>query len=82
MICCIVFVTILLILIDCFCSFLEGNNPGEKLKSELQSLNSKGMQVQLELKGAANSSSKKASGGKGGAQKGGQTSRAAPKRKR
>ncbi|XP_025643191.1 LOW QUALITY PROTEIN: replication factor C subunit 1-like [Arachis hypogaea] len=61
---------------------LEGNNPGEKLKSELQSLNSKGMQVQLELKGAANSSSKKASGGKGGAQKGGQTSRAAPKRKR
>ncbi|RYR69196.1 hypothetical protein Ahy_A03g015730 isoform A [Arachis hypogaea] len=61
---------------------LEGSNPGEKLKSELQSLNSKGMQVQLELKGVANSSSKKASGGKGGAQKGGQTSRAAPKRKR
>ncbi|WJX43916.1 replication factor C subunit 1 [Trifolium repens] len=41
----------------------EGAATGEKLKSELQSLNSKGMQVQLELKGTG--SSKKTSGGRG-----------------
>ncbi|XP_012572832.1 replication factor C subunit 1 isoform X2 [Cicer arietinum] len=60
---------------------------GEKLKSELQSLNSKAMHVQFELKGTGNSSSKKASGGRGkgasaSAQKVAQTSKAPAKRKR
>ncbi|WVZ03567.1 hypothetical protein V8G54_024373 [Vigna mungo] len=44
---------------------LEGITKGEKLQSELQSLNSKATQVQLELKGTGNSSSKKASAGRG-----------------
>ncbi|KAG4980033.1 hypothetical protein JHK84_033609 [Glycine max] len=44
---------------------LEGTTKGEKLQSELQSLNSKATQVQLELKGTGNSSSKKTSGGRG-----------------
>ncbi|KAJ1393798.1 Strictosidine synthase, conserved region [Sesbania bispinosa] len=66
---------------------LEGTTTGEKLKSELQSLNSKAMQVQLELKGTGNSSSKKTSGGRGkgasaSVQKDAQTSRATAKRKR
>ncbi|XP_027344979.1 replication factor C subunit 1 isoform X3 [Abrus precatorius] len=60
---------------------------GEKLQSELQSLNSKAMQVQLELKGTGNSSSKKTSGGRGkgasaSGQKATQTSKATSKRKR
>ncbi|CAJ2654799.1 unnamed protein product [Trifolium pratense] len=63
----------------------EGATTGEKLKSELQSLNSKGMQVQLELKGAG--SSKKTSGGRGkgastSAKKVAQTSKTPAKRKR
>ncbi|GAU41667.1 hypothetical protein TSUD_272510, partial [Trifolium subterraneum] len=63
----------------------EGATTGEKLKSELQSLNSKGMQVQLELKGTG--SSKKTSGGRGkgasaSAQKVAQTSKTPAKRKR
>ncbi|KAK7263489.1 hypothetical protein RJT34_31080 [Clitoria ternatea] len=69
---------------------LEGTKTGEKLQSELQSLNSKAMQVQLELKGTGNSSSKKTPGGRGkgkgasaSGQKGAQTSKAATaKRKR
>ncbi|CAI8616102.1 unnamed protein product [Vicia faba] len=63
----------------------SGAATGEKLKSELQSLNSKGMQVQLELKGTA--SAKKASGGRGkgasaSGQKVAQTAKAPAKRKR
>ncbi|XP_024638026.1 replication factor C subunit 1 isoform X2 [Medicago truncatula] len=63
----------------------SGAATGEKLKSELQSLNSKGVQVQLELKGSG--SSKKVSGGRGkgasaSAQKGAQTSKTPAKRKR
>ncbi|KAE9620696.1 putative replication factor C subunit 1, P-loop containing nucleoside triphosphate hydrolase [Lupinus albus] len=57
-----------------------GTTTGEKLQSELQSLNSKAVQVHLELKGTGNSSSKKPSAGKGkgasvSAQKAGQTSK-------
>ncbi|CAL5211681.1 unnamed protein product [Lathyrus oleraceus] len=64
----------------------SGAVTGEKLKSELQSLSSKGMQVQLELKGTG-SSSKKASGGRGkgasaSGQKVAQTAKAPAKRKR
>ncbi|KAH9699364.1 Replication factor C subunit 1 [Citrus sinensis] len=44
---------------------------GEKLQSELQSLNSEGIEVQLELKGAGNSSAKRKPAGRG---KGGSTS--------
>ncbi|KAL5056339.1 hypothetical protein RYX36_037021 [Vicia faba] len=63
----------------------SGAATGEKLKSELQSLSSKGMQVQLELKGTA--SAKKASGGRGkgasaSGQKVAQTAKAPAKRKR
>ncbi|XP_027910745.1 replication factor C subunit 1 [Vigna unguiculata] len=63
---------------------LEGGiTKGEKLQSELQSLNSKAMQVELELKGTGKSSSKKASGGRGkGASASGKKAAQAPKRKR
>ncbi|CAJ1979080.1 unnamed protein product [Sphenostylis stenocarpa] len=66
---------------------LEGTAKGEKLQSELQSWNSKATEVQLELKGTGNSSSKKASGGRGkGASTSGkkvaQAPKTAPKRKR
>ncbi|XWS08179.1 hypothetical protein CRYUN_Cryun41cG0057700 [Craigia yunnanensis] len=67
---------------------LEGTTNGEKLQAELQSLNSKGIEVQMELKGAGNSSAKKAQagrgkGGKGSAEKnGGRGSGAGTKRKR
>ncbi|CAK7332077.1 unnamed protein product [Dovyalis caffra] len=43
----------------------EGTGNAEKLKSELQSLNSKGVQVEVELKGKANSNSKKTPTGRG-----------------
>ncbi|XP_047148226.1 replication factor C subunit 1-like isoform X2 [Vigna umbellata] len=60
-----------------------GITKGEKLQSELQSLNSKATQVQLELKGTGNSSSKKASAGRGkGASASGKKVAQAPKRKR
>ncbi|XP_057455870.1 replication factor C subunit 1 [Lotus japonicus] len=66
-----------------------GTTTGEKLQSELQSLNSKATQVQLELKGTEKSSSNKTSGGRGrgrgasaSAQKDAPASRAAAKRKR
>ncbi|XP_038901198.1 replication factor C subunit 1 isoform X2 [Benincasa hispida] len=49
---------------------------GEKLQLELQSLNKKGMQVQLDLKGMENSSAKK-SGGRG---RGGRSSQASEKK--
>lgn len=61
---------------------------GEKLQSELQSLNSEGIEVQLELKGAGNSSAKRkpAGRGKGGSasaeKKSGRGSGTAAKRKR
>ncbi|KAJ4724742.1 Replication factor C subunit 1 [Melia azedarach] len=61
---------------------------GEKLQSELRSLNSKGIGVQLELKGTENSSAKKKPAGRGkGAsasadKKGGRGSGTAAKRKR
>ncbi|KAF7805771.1 replication factor C subunit 1 [Senna tora] len=63
---------------------LEGTPTGEKLQSELESLNSKAMQVQLDLKGTGNSKAKKPAGrGKGAsAEKGGQASRGGAKRKR
>ncbi|XP_041991381.1 replication factor C subunit 1 [Salvia splendens] len=50
----------------------------QKLQSELQSLNSKAIKVQMELKGSASSSSKKAPAGRGG----GRGSGSASKRKR
>ncbi|KAI4334153.1 hypothetical protein L6164_018878 [Bauhinia variegata] len=64
-----------------------GTATGEKLQSELQSLNSKAMQVQLDLKGTGNSGAKNTSGGRGkgasaSAEKVGQSSRAGAKRKR
>ncbi|MBA0571630.1 hypothetical protein Golob_002013 [Gossypium lobatum] len=43
---------------------LEGTTNGEKLQAELQSLNSKGIEVQMELKGTGNSSAKKAPSGR------------------
>ncbi|EEF48685.1 hypothetical protein RCOM_1757250 [Ricinus communis] len=48
---------------------LEGTVNGEKLQSELDSLNSKGIKVEMELKGTANSNAKRtpSSRGKGGA---------------
>ncbi|TKY67003.1 Replication factor C subunit 1 [Spatholobus suberectus] len=66
---------------------VEGTTKGEKLQSELQSLNSKATQVQLELKGTGSSSSKKTSGGRGkGASASGQkvapTAKTTSKRKR
>ncbi|KAL4611280.1 hypothetical protein ACB092_08G112500 [Castanea dentata] len=67
---------------------LEGSASGEKLQMELQSLNSKGMQVELDLKGTGNSSAKKtpAGRGKGGSgsseKKGARGSGAGAKRKR
>ncbi|XWS74662.1 hypothetical protein CRYUN_Cryun01aG0017200 [Craigia yunnanensis] len=67
---------------------LEGTTNGEKLKAELQSLNSKGIEVQMDLKGTGNSSAKKApagrgKGGKGSAEKkGGRGAGAGTKRKR
>ncbi|XP_061372402.1 replication factor C subunit 1 [Gastrolobium bilobum] len=67
----------------------EGTTTGDKLQSELQSLNSNAMKVQLELKGTGNSSSQKTSAGRGrgkgasaSAQKVPQTSRGTSKRKR
>ncbi|KAM4083905.1 hypothetical protein ACB094_08G092500 [Castanea mollissima] len=65
-----------------------GSANGEKLQMELQSLNSKGMQVELDLKGTGNSSAKKtpAGRGKGGSgsseKKGARGSGAGAKRKR
>ncbi|XP_050285041.1 replication factor C subunit 1-like isoform X2 [Quercus robur] len=65
-----------------------GSANGEKLQMELQSLNSKGMQVELDLKGTGNSSTKKtpAGRGKGGSgsseKKGARGSGAGAKRKR
>ncbi|OMO94457.1 hypothetical protein COLO4_16322 [Corchorus olitorius] len=44
---------------------LEGTTNGEKLQAELQSLNSKGIEVQMDLKGTGNSSGKKAPAGRG-----------------
>lgn len=44
---------------------LEGTANGEKLQLELQSLNSKGVEVKLDLKGTGNSSAKKTSAGRG-----------------
>ncbi|WRX12714.1 DNA replication factor RFC1 [Theobroma cacao] len=70
---------------------LEGTTDGETLRAELQSLNSKGIEVQMELKGTGNSSAKKAPagrgrGGKGASgsaeKKGGRGSGAGAKRKR
>lgn len=66
---------------------LNGTTKGEKLQSELQSLNSKATRVQLELKGMGNSSSKNAAGGRGkgasaSGQKVAQTVKTASKRKR
>ncbi|XWS57097.1 hypothetical protein CRYUN_Cryun09bG0142200 [Craigia yunnanensis] len=49
---------------------LEGTINSEKLQEELQSLNSKGIEVQMELKGAGNTSAKKAPGGRGKGGKG------------
>ncbi|KAA0061743.1 replication factor C subunit 1 [Cucumis melo var. makuwa] len=54
----------------------ENSTNGEKLQLELQSLNKKGMQVQLDLKGVEDSSAKK-SGGRG---RGGRTSQASEKK--
>ncbi|XP_054813026.1 replication factor C subunit 1 isoform X2 [Prosopis cineraria] len=61
-----------------------GTTTGEKLRSDLQSLNSKGMQVQLDLKGTGNLSGRKTPAGRGkgasaSAEKGG---RGGAKRKR
>uniref|UniRef100_A0A5B7ACB2 Replication factor C subunit 1 n=1 Tax=Davidia involucrata TaxID=16924 RepID=A0A5B7ACB2_DAVIN len=68
---------------------LKGTVDGEKkLQLDLQSLNSKGIQVQVDLKGAGNTSAKKKplGRGKGGSEttekKGGRGSGAAAKRKR
>ncbi|XP_021296805.1 replication factor C subunit 1 [Herrania umbratica] len=70
---------------------LEGTTDGEKLQAELLSLNSKGIEVQMELKGTGNSSAKKAPAGRGGGgkrasgsaeKKGGRGSGARAKRKR
>ncbi|XP_022765613.1 replication factor C subunit 1 isoform X3 [Durio zibethinus] len=67
---------------------LEDTTNGEKLQAELQSLNSRGIEVQMELKGTGNSSAKKGlvgrgKGGKGSAEKkGGRGSGAGAKRKR
>ncbi|KAK9943191.1 hypothetical protein M0R45_008809 [Rubus argutus] len=68
---------------------LENSAAGEKLQQELQSLNKKGVQVQLDLKGAANPSAKRtpAGRGKGGSsgaseKKGGRGSGSGTKRKR
>ncbi|KAM1048947.1 hypothetical protein ACFX2C_028101 [Malus domestica] len=43
----------------------EGSAVGEKLQKELQSLNTKGVQVQFDLKGVPNSSAKKTPAGRG-----------------
>ncbi|KAK8504249.1 hypothetical protein V6N13_062601 [Hibiscus sabdariffa] len=69
---------------------LEGTTDGEKLQADLQSLNSKGIEVQMELKGTGNSSAKKAPAGRGkgggrtgsAEKKGGRGSGAGAKRKR
>ncbi|XVF82647.1 hypothetical protein PTKIN_Ptkin16aG0065700 [Pterospermum kingtungense] len=67
---------------------LEDTAKGEKLQAELQSLNSKGIEVQMELKGTGNSSGKKAAAGRGrggkasAEKKGGRGSGAGTKRKR
>ncbi|XP_050368525.1 replication factor C subunit 1 isoform X2 [Argentina anserina] len=68
---------------------LEGSAGGEKLQQDLQSLNKKGMEVQLDLKGAANKTAKRtpAGRGKGGSssateKKGGRGSGSGSKRKR
>ncbi|KAJ9189132.1 hypothetical protein P3X46_000462 [Hevea brasiliensis] len=50
---------------------LEGTADGKKLQSELNSLNSKGIQVEVELKGTENSNTKKTPRGRG---KGGSSS--------
>ncbi|XP_068330225.1 replication factor C subunit 1-like isoform X4 [Pyrus communis] len=63
---------------------------GEKLQKELQSLNTKGVQVQFDLKGAPNTSAKKTPAGRGrggsaaaaSVKKGGRGSGAGAKRKR
>ncbi|XP_048324213.2 replication factor C subunit 1 [Ziziphus jujuba] len=44
---------------------LEGSAVGEKLQQELQSLNSKGVQVQVDLKGSGNSNGKKTPASRG-----------------
>ncbi|KAE8735715.1 Detected protein of unknown function [Hibiscus syriacus] len=69
---------------------LEGSIDGKKLQAELQSLNSKGIEVQMELKGTGSSSAKKAPAGRGrgggrtgnAEKKGGRGSGAGAKRKR
>ncbi|KAB1215676.1 Replication factor C subunit 1 [Morella rubra] len=67
---------------------LEGPANSEKLQLELQSLNSKGMQVELDLKGTGNSAAKKTPAGRGKSgsgpteKKGGRGSGAGAKRKR
>ncbi|GLT50030.1 hypothetical protein SLA2020_235420 [Shorea laevis] len=68
---------------------VEGTANGEKLQEELQSLNSKGIKVELELKSAGNSNTKKAPAGRGRGRststtekKGGRGSGAGAKRKR
>ncbi|XP_068343612.1 replication factor C subunit 1-like isoform X1 [Pyrus communis] len=68
---------------------LEGSAVGEKLQKELQSLNTKGVQVQFDLKGAPNSSAKKTPAGRGrggsaaaSVKNGGRGSGAGAKRKR
>ncbi|CAB4289778.1 unnamed protein product [Prunus armeniaca] len=68
---------------------LEGSAAGEKLQQELQSLNTKGVHVQFDLKGATNSSAKKTPTGRGrggssaaAEKKGGRGSGAGGKRKR
>ncbi|XP_068330223.1 replication factor C subunit 1-like isoform X2 [Pyrus communis] len=67
-----------------------GSAVGEKLQKELQSLNTKGVQVQFDLKGAPNTSAKKTPAGRGrggsaaaaSVKKGGRGSGAGAKRKR
>ncbi|XP_068343613.1 replication factor C subunit 1-like isoform X2 [Pyrus communis] len=66
-----------------------GSAVGEKLQKELQSLNTKGVQVQFDLKGAPNSSAKKTPAGRGrggsaaaSVKNGGRGSGAGAKRKR
>lgn len=69
---------------------LEGSAVGEKLQKELQSLNTKGVQVQFDLKGAPNTSAKKTPAGRGrggsaaaaSVKRGGRGSGAGAKRKR
>ncbi|PQQ01921.1 replication factor C subunit 1 isoform X3 [Prunus yedoensis var. nudiflora] len=68
---------------------LEGSAAGEKLQQELQSLNTKGVHVQFDLKGTTNSSAKKTPTGRGrggssaaAEKKGGRGSGAGGKRKR